>query len=123
MGAVAVLRDVPRGRPPVRLPLVQRGRQADPPRGASGSRVFAVGATSGWGRSPLHSGPKERATVLVGVTGRNRRGARGSHARRGGRQIDLDPLTVRGMLLWRQPDAEDWPGFVEEVQGQHPVWG
>ncbi len=97
--------------------------QADPPRGASGSRVFAVGATSGWGRSPWHSGPQERATVLVGVTGRNRRGARGSHARRGGRQIDLDPLTVRGMLLWRQPDAEDWPGFVEEVQGQHPVWG
>ena len=46
-----------------------------------------------------------------------------SHRRRGGRRVDLGQLTFRGMLLWLQHYAEDWLGFLEEVQAQHSVWG
>jgi putative transposase len=46
-----------------------------------------------------------------------------SHPRRGGRRIDLSQLTFRSMLLWLQPYAEEWLGFLEEVQAQHSVWG
>jgi putative transposase len=198
--SVVVIRYLQRGRYPFLMPLVKRGRKADHPRGASGSRVFALWTKSGWGRYSLQSDNKQRATVLVCVKCRNRRGERGQHGReallyayggglrpgsyswvretyrkrfgietsyrqmeqarirtstrdpllrllyvgvalilrnvwawlhwevlshrqRGGRRIDLSQLTFRGMLLWLQHYAEDWLGFLEEVQAQHFVWG
>jgi len=198
--SVVVIRYLQRGRYPFLMPLVKRGRKADHPRGVSGSRVFALWTKSGWGRYTLQSDNKQRATVLVCVKCRNRRGERGQHGReallyayggglhpgsyawvratyrqrfgietsyrqmeqarirtstrdpllrllyvgvalilrnvwawlhwevlshrqRGGRRIDLSQLTFRGMLLWRQHYAEDWLGFLEEIQAQHFVWG
>jgi len=198
--SVVVIRYLQRARYPFLMPLLKRGRKADHPRGASGSRVFALWTKSGWGRYTLHSDNKQRATVLVCVKCRNRRGERGQHGReallyayggglrpgsyswvretyrqrfgietsyrqmeqarirtstrdpllrllyvgvalilrnvwawlhwevlshrqRGGRRIDLSQLTFRGMLLWLQHYAEDWLGFLEEVQAQHFVWG
>ena len=63
------------------MPLPLRGRKADHPKGASGSRVFAYHKRSGWSHYTLTDAHKRRATVGVCVKCRNRRGERGRHGR------------------------------------------
>jgi Transposase DDE domain len=79
--SVAVIRYLQRARFPFVMPLVLRGRKAEHPQGASGSRVFASWTKSGWGRYTMTSGQGERATFAVCVKCRNRRGERGKHGR------------------------------------------
>lgn len=81
--SVEVIRYLRHARYPFLMPLVLRGRKADHPKGPSASRVFASWKKSGWGRCTMQSATKERATVLVCVQCRNRRG---SGAGTGGRR-------------------------------------
>jgi putative transposase len=79
--SVEVLRYLQRARHPFLMPLPLRGRKAEHPKGASGSRVFAGRKRSGWGEYTLTNGQKQRATVGVCVKCRNLRGERGEHGR------------------------------------------
>jgi Transposase DDE domain len=79
--SVDVLRYLQAARRPFLMPLPLRGRAADHPKGASGSRVFAYHKRSGWSQYTLTDAKKRRATVGVCVKCRNRRGERGRHGR------------------------------------------
>ncbi len=63
------------------MPLPLRGRKADHPKGASGSRVFAYRKRSGWSQYTLTEAKGRQATVAVCVKCRNRRGERGKQGR------------------------------------------
>jgi Transposase DDE domain len=63
------------------MPLTLRGRKAEHPQGASGSRVFAGWKKSGWGQYTMTNAAKKKATFAVCVKCRNRRGERGRHGR------------------------------------------
>jgi Transposase DDE domain len=63
------------------MPLTLRGRKAEHPRGPSGSRLFALWTSSGWGRYTMTNAAKVKATFRVCVKCRNRRGERGRRGR------------------------------------------
>ena len=63
------------------MPLTLRGRKADHPKGASGSRVFALWKKSGWGEYTMTSAAGRKARFRVCIKCRNRRGERGRHGR------------------------------------------
>jgi putative transposase len=44
-----------------------------------------------------------------------------SHARRGGRRIDLGPLSVRKLLVWLQHLIEETFGIRDELLAEHPL--
>src|SRR5262249_47556010 len=52
---VCVARYLQRARYPFLLPVPAKGRQAEHPKGASGTRVFPLRKRSGWGRHTLHN--------------------------------------------------------------------
>ncbi len=79
--SVEVIRYLQRARYPFLMPLVLRGRKADHPKGPSGTRLFALWKSSGWGRYTMTSGKEERASFAVCVKCRNRNGERGKHGR------------------------------------------
>jgi hypothetical protein len=79
--SVDVIRYLQAGRRPFLMPLPLRGRKADHPKGASGSRVFGYRKRSGWSRYTLTEAKGRTATVGVCVKCRNRRGERGRHGR------------------------------------------
>jgi putative transposase len=79
--SVDVIRYLQAGRRPFLMPLPLRGRKADHPKGASGSRVFAYRKRSGWSAYTLTEAKGRTATVRVCVKCRNLRGERGQHGR------------------------------------------
>jgi putative transposase len=79
--SVDVIRYLQAGRRPFLMPLPLRGRKADHPKGASGSRVFAYRKRSGWSQYTLTEAQGRQATVGVCVKCRNLRGERGKHGR------------------------------------------
>jgi hypothetical protein len=80
--SVEVIRYLQAARYPFLMPVVMRGRTAAPPRGPSGTRVFAAQKHSGWVRYRLSNIQKRRATVNLCIHCRNWQGRR----RRRGRQ-------------------------------------
>ena len=74
--SVNVIRYLQAARYPFLMPVVCRGRKADHPLGASGSRVFQYYRRSGWGEYTLTNAAGRRATVSIGVACRNRAGER-----------------------------------------------
>ena len=96
--SVAVIRYLQAARCPFLMPLVCRGRQADHPRGPSGSRVFLSWRRSGWGRYTLHDEKGRPATVSVCV--------RCCRPRRRGRRRGLQRLVY---AYWGvRPGSTDW---------------
>lgn len=79
--SVEVIRYLQSSRRPFLMPLPLRGRKADHPKGAGGSRVFAYRKRSGWSEYTLTDVKKRTATVRVCVKCRNLRGERGKHGR------------------------------------------
>ena len=63
--SVDVLRHLQAARRPFLMPLPLRGLAAAPPRGPSGSRVFAYWRRSGWARYTLRNGAGRTAAVAV----------------------------------------------------------
>jgi putative transposase len=79
---VGVLRYLQAARYPFLMPVIARGRKADHPRGAGGTRVFWAYRRGGWGRYTLQETGKGRtATVSVCVHVRNRAGRPGKCGR------------------------------------------
>jgi Transposase DDE domain len=79
--SVEVIRYLQAARRPFLMPLPLRGRKAEHPRGAGGSRVFQYYRRSGWSRYTLKDGAGRKATVEVCVKCRNLRGERGRRGR------------------------------------------
>jgi putative transposase len=79
--SVAVIRYLQAARTPFLMPVVCHGRPADHPLGPSGSNVFKQCKNSGWSRYTLSDAKKRRATVLICIKCRNRRGERGKRGR------------------------------------------
>jgi putative transposase len=79
--SVDVIRYLQASRRPFLMPLPLRGRKADHPKGASGSRVFGYCKCSGWSKYTLTEAKGRKATVAVCVKCRNLRGERGQHGR------------------------------------------
>ena len=79
--SVAVIRYLQAARYAFLMPVPLRGRKADHPEGPGGTRVFAPGKRSGWGRYTLTDADRRKATVSICVKCRNRRGERGKHGR------------------------------------------
>lgn len=181
------------------MPLALRGRKADHPKGASGSRVFAYRKRSGWTEYTMTNARKRRARFRVCVKCRNLRGERGrfgrqalvyalagslpassyqwvketyrsrfaieasyrqmhqarirtctrdpllrllyvgialilrnvwvwlhwqvlAHRQRGGRRIDLRPLSFRKMLVWLQHWTEVRLGVQDEIVTEHRMY-
>lgn len=96
--SVEVIRYLQAARYPFLLPVVCRGRTADHPLGASGSRVFQYFKRSGWGAYTLTNAAGRHATVSICVKCRNRAGERG----RVGREALV--YAYWGM----QPSSYDW---------------
>jgi hypothetical protein len=81
LDSVAVIRYLEAARTPFLMPVVGHGRPVDHPLGPSGSNVFTQCKISGWARSTLSDTQTRRATVLICLKCRNRRGERGKHGR------------------------------------------
>jgi putative transposase len=79
--SVAVIRYLQAARTAFLMPVVCHGRSADHPLGPSGSNAFKQCTKSGWGRYTLSDAQKHRATVLICIKCRNRRGERGKSGR------------------------------------------
>ncbi len=79
--SVAVIRYLQAARRPFLMPVVCHGRAADHPLGPSGSNVFKQCKRSGWSEYTLTDAGKNKATVLICIKCRNRRGERGKHGR------------------------------------------
>jgi len=79
--SVDVIRYLQSSRRPYLLPVPKRGRQADHPKGPSGTQIFATWKSSGWGQYTMTNAHKRKATFQVCVKCRNRRGERGKHGR------------------------------------------
>ncbi len=79
--SVAVIRYLQAARTAFLMPVVGHGRSADPPLGPSGSNAFTQCKKSGWGRYTLSDAQKHRATVLICIKCRHRRGERGKSGR------------------------------------------
>lgn len=195
--SVDVIRYLQAARVPFLMPVVFRGRKADDPRGPSATRVFQARTRSGWARYTITTDKKRKATVLICIKCRNRRGERGrhgrealvygywglkpssyqwvketyrtrfaietsyrqlhqarirtctrdpllrflyvaialvlrnvwvwlhweilSHPRRGGRRVDLGPLSLRKMFVWFQHVIEATYGVKDEIVAEHPL--
>ena len=79
--SVSVIRYLQRARYPFLMPVVLRGRQADHPRGPSGTRVFAVRKRGGWDEYTLTAADKQTARVSICIHCRNYNGQWGRHGR------------------------------------------
>src|SRR5512144_2427616 len=79
--SVAVIRYLQAARTPFLMPVVGHGRPADHPLGPSGSNVFKQCKKSGWSEYTLSDAQKQKATVLICIKCRNRRGERGKRGR------------------------------------------
>src|SRR5207302_4983909 len=79
--SVAVIRYLQAGRHPFLMPVVLRGRQADHPRGPSGTRVFAIHKRGGWDEYTLTAADKQTARVSICIHCRNYNGQWGRHGR------------------------------------------
>jgi Transposase DDE domain len=79
--SVAVIRYLQQARYPFLMAVPCRGRKADHPKGAGGTRVFQDYRRSGWAQYTLTDSHKRRATVALCVKCRNLRGERGKHGR------------------------------------------
>jgi putative transposase len=79
--SVDVIRYLQAARYPFLMPVACRGRKADHPLGASGSRVFQYFKRSGWGQYTLTNAAGRRASVSICVKCRNRAGERGHRGR------------------------------------------
>jgi len=79
--SVDVIRYLPNARYAWLMPLVLRGRKADHPKGASGSRAFAGRKRSGWAEYTMTNAAQRTARFRVCIKCRNRRGERGRHGR------------------------------------------
>jgi putative transposase len=79
--SVEVIRYLQAARMPFLMPVVCHGRSADHPLGPSGSNVFKQCKRSGWSQYTLRDAQKRKATVLICVKCRNRRGERGQRGR------------------------------------------
>lgn len=79
--AVSVIRYLQAARCPFLLPVPAKGRQADHPKGPSGTRVFHLRKRGGWSRHTLKSGDGRTATLSICVKCRNLRGERNKHGR------------------------------------------
>lgn len=79
--SVGGIRSLQAARKPFLMPVVRRGRKADHPRGPSGTRVFGLWGTGGWGQSTLTAGDGRTARVGICVHGRNDNGQWGRRGR------------------------------------------
>jgi hypothetical protein len=79
--SVAVIRHLRRAHKPFLMPAVLRGRQPDHADGPSGTRVFATGKRSGWGRYTVKAADGCVAQVSICVRCRNYAGQWGRHGR------------------------------------------
>ena len=66
---------------PFVMPVVAHGRSASHPMGPSGSQVFKQGKRSGWTHDTLSNAQKRKATLMIYVKCRNRRGERSKKGR------------------------------------------
>jgi Transposase DDE domain len=80
--SVGVIRYLQAARYPFLMPLPLRGRTAEHPKGASGSRVFQYAKRSGFDSYTLHDEDGRPATVGVCVVCQNEKGRRGRRGRR-----------------------------------------
>jgi hypothetical protein len=72
--SVAVIRYLQAARKPFLMPVILRGRKADHPGGPSGTRVFGMWTSGGWGEYTLTAGDGRTARVSVCVHCRNYNG-------------------------------------------------
>jgi hypothetical protein len=72
--SVAVIRYLQAARKPFLMPVVLRGRKPDHPKGPSGTRVFGMWKSGGWGEYTLTAGDGRTARVSVCVHCRNYNG-------------------------------------------------
>ena len=79
--SVGVIRYLQRARFPFLMPVVLRGRPADHPCGASGTRVFAGRKRGGWDEYTLTAADKQTARVSICIHCRNYNGQWGRHGR------------------------------------------
>jgi hypothetical protein len=79
--SVGIVRYLQAARCPFLMPLPCKGRKANHPKGAGGTRVFHLKKRSGWGRHTLKDAVGRKATVSVCVRCRNYRGQRGRRGR------------------------------------------
>ena len=79
--SVEVIPYLQAARTPFLMPVVCHGRSAGHPLGPSGSNVFKQCKRSGWSEYTLTDAKKNKATVLVCIKCRNRRGERGRQGR------------------------------------------
>lgn len=78
---VGVIRYLQAARCPFLMPTPAKGRKADHPKGASGTRVFHLRKRSGWSRYTLTAANGRTATVAICVKCRNYRGQWRRHGR------------------------------------------
>jgi putative transposase len=126
--SVGVIRYLQAARHPFLMPVICRGRKLDDPRGPSGTNVFLSWKQSDWGEYTLHDARRRGARVAICVKTSTRdpvlrllyvgvalvlRNAWVwfhyrvlARPRRGGREICLELLRFRTMLLWLQHVAE-----------------
>lgn len=83
---VGVIRYLQAARYPFLMPVACRGRQADHPKGPSGSNVFRSWKRGGWDSHTLTDAQGRKATVSIAVRCRNRRSQRQPKRRQPGRQ-------------------------------------
>lgn len=79
--SVAVIRYLQAARKPFLMPVVLRGRKAGHADGPSGTRVFALRKSGGWGEYQLKAGDGRTARVSICVHCRNWAGQWGRHGR------------------------------------------
>jgi hypothetical protein len=79
--SVDVIRYLQTSRRVYLMPVPKRGRSADHPKGASGTRIYASWKKSGWGQYTMTNSKGRKARFMVCVKCRNRRGERGRHGR------------------------------------------
>ena len=79
--AVSVIRYLQAARCPFLMPVPAKGRQADHPKGPSGTRLFHLRKRSGWGRHTLQNAAGQKATLQICVRCRNYRGQWQRHGR------------------------------------------
>jgi hypothetical protein len=65
--SVAVIRYLQRARRPFLMPVICHGREADHPKGPSGSKIFKLMKKSGWFTHTLRDAKKKEATVSICV--------------------------------------------------------